>query len=207
MHFDQLDGGPQYGGPIHGKRMSILYTIEEKLLKVGILLQRGSLIKAQRLLEEVLEEEPDSAVAHYYLSEIYAHSANGLRPALYHITLAVKFDPHFADAWIQNLYIAYMLGEDTMLNDAANKALTLQIPYAFYIYRYLGMMYERQGAYVLAEENYKLAAAKGIQAFEMDLIKKCEERIKQKMKVRDNKSTRKTVALKSRKAGNKVRNK
>lgn len=73
----------------------ILYNGDEKILHAKDLISDWEHIKAKRVLEEVLEENPLNEVAHYLLAHIYDQWYNSPDDAFVHYERSVKINPKF----------------------------------------------------------------------------------------------------------------
>ena len=72
---------------------NLLYNTEEHLLQAREYLDEWAFIKAKRVLEELLENEPDHAAAHELLGYLYTACLGDWNKGLYHLQWAIKFDP------------------------------------------------------------------------------------------------------------------
>lgn len=169
--------------------MQILYSTDEKLMRVNRLLRFDKYIKAKRLLEEILEEQPDHAVAHVHMAEIYAHQLTDTEMSEYHYRLAIKFDPQLVTAWYGYQQLLLYKSEHAALVQLAEEALYIKNIYRPAIYKTLGMSCEEQQKFRKAIKYFEKALSYSVYEFECDHIKKSIERNQQKLNKKKGKSS------------------
>ncbi len=164
--------------------MEILYDLEEKLLRMQQLLQAGKAIKAKRLAEELLEEEPGLAEAHMTLGTIYENHLQDFARAATCYALAVRFDESIAIAWYALIRMQYYLSDYVALEHTCERALVHVHVYKFIVYQFHALAQEEQLHFKRAIRLLELAQLYAMQDGDLDTAKKHIQRVKVKMDIK-----------------------
>lgn len=76
----------------------ILYSDADRLLQAKDLISDWEYIRAKNLIEEVLDDEPANAYAHFLLAHIFDNHYTEYGTALKHYEIAIRIDKHFSEA-------------------------------------------------------------------------------------------------------------
>lgn len=164
--------------------MEILYDLEEKLLRMQQLLQEGKAIKAKRLAEELLEEEPGLAEAHMTLGTIYENHLQDYARAATCYALAVRFDDSMALAWYALIRMQYYLSDYVALEHTCERALLVVNVYKFIVYQFHALAHEERLHFKRAMRLFELAQLYAMNDNDLDVAKKNINRIKSKMDIK-----------------------
>ena len=85
------------------------------MIRVNKYLYENKCIKAKRLLEDILEEEPDCGVAHFEMGMLYYHELAEYDMALYHFDLCKRFKPGFIPVYHVTVQLLYQLNKHKTL--------------------------------------------------------------------------------------------
>jgi tetratricopeptide (TPR) repeat protein len=154
--------------------------IEEMFLNVDVLLTKGEFTEVKKLLETILAEEPDYGRAHNHLGWIYYSKLDDYNKGLYHLDLAVKFDPEYAAGYLHSAYILNHLNLADRLRKLIDEALTVKGVSKSILYSELAKSYEINGDFKKAMGNYKNAIRHSLNNDEITALEKDMERAKKK---------------------------
>ncbi|MFA6749664.1 MAG: tetratricopeptide repeat protein [Candidatus Riflebacteria bacterium] len=120
------------------------------------LLNSGKTAEAKKLLDEVLDKNPDSPKGHFLMGKILSNEGN-LFPAISHLEETLRVDEKFYDAYylLGRNYSRVNLLEDSLKNYITYYSIRPQATVALEI----GRVYETMGNSVLANEYYAKANA------------------------------------------------
>lgn len=169
--------------------MNILYSTDEKFIKINHFIQWGKYIKAKRLLEEILEEEPGHARAHYETGMIYFNELINYEMAEYHFKLAMQFCPEEVFAYYAYQKLLFQQSRYEELVAFSEKALTVHSIYKALIYKIMAACHEEQHKFKKAIKYYEKAMLHALNDHEFELCKKMIERVKTKQ----NRKTKESV--------------
>lgn len=161
--------------------MEILYDLEEKLLYMQDVLQDGKAIKAKRIAEELLEEEPGLAEAHMTLGIIYENHLQDYARAATCYALAVHFDAGMVLAWYALIRMQFYLSDYPALEHTCERALCIINVYKFTVYHFWALSQEEQLNFKRATRLFEKAQLYAMNDADMDVAKKNIQRIKTKM--------------------------
>lgn len=160
--------------------MNILYSTDEKFIKINHLIRWGKYIKAKRMLEEILEEEPDHARAHYETGMIYLCQLINYEMAEFHFKLAIKFCPVEVFAYYAYQKLLFQQSRYDELIDFSEKALSVKSIYKALIYKFMAACFEEQQKLKKAIVYYEKALLYSLNEIEFEQLKKMIERVKTK---------------------------
>jgi len=135
----------------------LFYGIDEKYLVAKDELEMSNYAKSKVLLEQVLDEEPAYAKAHYQLGRIQLYELADRERAIYHFELAIKFAPAFTDTYYVYLYLLKIMNRFEAFASLWAKAITLPDACKACLYNMKGTVEEQNGLYNEAIASYKLA--------------------------------------------------
>ncbi|MFD0764958.1 hypothetical protein ACFQZI_08830 [Mucilaginibacter lutimaris] len=123
--------------------MDTYYTIEEKYLQAVEELSYGETPKALNLLNELINNDPLYARAHFQLGKIYYYDLKDYQTAGYHFKTCMEIDPLFCDNYFHYLSLVVFLKMDKQVKAVADKALITPGVSASSIYELLGLYAEK----------------------------------------------------------------
>ncbi len=167
--------------------MNILFNIEEKMIRVNKYLYENKCIKAKRLLEDILEEEPDCGAAHFEMGMIYYHELAEYDTALYHFELCKRFKPGFIPVYHVTVQLLYQLNKQETLIKYADSCLKIDGVNKFFVYKHLAMSCETTLLFKPAIKYYKQAKLYAIHEHDITFIKNSLSRIKEKSVIKNRK--------------------
>jgi len=171
--------------------MDVLYNIEEYMLRATEHLYDYEILKAKRLLEDVLEKDPEHAMAHMYLGCIYAYRLNDREKALMHLRNAICSDVQCADAHINYIKLLIEAGKYADAIKCINYALQHLNNNLEYIYELQGETLELLGSNKAAIKAYKQAIKQSVNDASIATMKSSIMRVKNKI----NKKPKKNVKI------------
>ncbi|TAE78920.1 MAG: hypothetical protein EAY81_11865 [Bacteroidetes bacterium] len=135
----------------------LFYSIDEKYLCAADEISCTNFAKAKILLEQILDEEPSYAKAHYQLARIYYHELGEYKKALAHFEMAIGFDPNLS--WTYHSYLEFLIavGKKEQALLLAEKALKIEGTCSACINNNLGLLHEKSAAFKEAIQCYKRA--------------------------------------------------
>ena len=154
--------------------------VEEYFLQVDKLFAEGEYGEGKKLLEEILETEPDYGRAHNHLGWLYFTKFDNYERAAIHFKLGIKFSPDYPASYINYTYLLNDLNEVEALKLNVERALKVKGINRAILYNELGRSYELNGNYNLASQNYKNAIRHTLNKQEMETYNQNMERVKTK---------------------------
>jgi tetratricopeptide (TPR) repeat protein len=137
--------------------MDTYYTIEEKYLRAVDKLSYGRTTKGLKLLNEIINNDPLYARAHYQLGIIYYYEMKDYQTAGYHFKTCMELEPSFPDNYTDYLDLLVFLNMEKLVNSVSIKALNTPGVDAADIYSLLGLFYEKNKNWTKALLNYQKA--------------------------------------------------
>jgi tetratricopeptide (TPR) repeat protein len=164
-------------------REEYLFGIEEKFLAATELVDCRDYPAAKIVLQEILDEEPGYARAHYDLARIYEYGLYDLAKAAYHIRLCCELDPAFVPAYY--LYLDILLKQRDYENAERVIKRAWDIPgiCRSCIANRAGTFEEAQQNYAKAESCYRNAFLHSLNSCCTDDFEKNIERIRKKQQL------------------------
>ena len=161
--------------------MNTYYTIEEKYLqavdKIGI----GKTPKALQLLNDIVNNDPLYARAHYQLGKIYYYDLEDYQTAGYHFKTCMELEPSFPGNYYHYLHLVVFLNMQKQVKLVAEKALaTPGVDYAD-VHDLLGLSAEKNKRWEEALIAYNEALDEATYKKEREKLEESIERIKEKM--------------------------
>ena len=138
--------------------MDILYTVEEKYLQAIEELQYGELPKALHYFHEIINSDPEYARAYYQLGCFYQYQFKNFQTAGYYYKKCIELEAEFPDVYEHYLKLVIDLKMHKSIHHIAEQALATPGVCKADIYECLGLYAEEQQNFVMAKEQYKLAA-------------------------------------------------
>jgi tetratricopeptide (TPR) repeat protein len=160
--------------------MNIYLSIEEKYLKAAQKRDYGNTVKALRLLEEVLEEEPSHAKAHYELAMIYSEEFGNSQQAERHLELALRFDPLLSWTYLSLLEVLNAQQKHARLLEIGELALKHAEVCNACIGLEIGLSFEKKHEYEEALRHYRFAKRESLCARDTEKAKEAIDRIRNK---------------------------
>lgn len=174
------------------KMDEILQSEEEYLIKANEWLLDWNFLKAFRVLNELLEEEPCSGKAHALMGEIIYFIQNNPRQALIHFKLAITYTPDNFKPYVLFISIEKSMGEYKEVLKVIDKAYAIFFDKRDQLLCYKAEVYAQQRKWKRAKLYYKRALIyvvddnfeqqinKAIQRLDKKLSKKKKKRKKAK---------------------------
>src|SRR5471030_115029 len=122
--------------------MDTYYTIEEKYLQAVDELGYGETPKGLQLLNEIINNDPLYARAHYQLGKIYYYDVLDYQTAGYHFKTCMELEPSFPGIYFHYLRLVVFLNMEKQVNHIVAKALTTPGVNAAAIHNLLGLFFE-----------------------------------------------------------------
>lgn len=171
--------------------MDILLSVDEKIIRVNKLVCFGKYVKARRLLEEILEEEPDHAKAHYEMAMISISELQNYSMAEYHLKLAMKFDPAYVYSYYVYQWLLLLQSRYEELETFSNKMLEIKLIDNCATYKILGLGFEEQLKLKKAKKQYEKAMKHALNDSTVYQLNQSLERIRNKQEKRKPKENNK----------------
>jgi tetratricopeptide (TPR) repeat protein len=99
---------------------------EARFLHADTLIERGEIVEAKAVLEELINDEPDYGRAHNHLGWIIRTRFSDFERAAYHLRLAVKFAPEYPAGYINYARLLLEMGEFSHVEKLTRKALEVK---------------------------------------------------------------------------------
>ncbi len=152
-------------------------------------------VKAKRILEELLTDEPGHGYAHYLMSVIYWYMMSDGERALYHGRLALKYSPNNSE--IQRYYVTLLNDNGQETNAISRNMQMLESAAAGleWLYFEMGRSFELQLKFEKAKLYYKKAI---LCTTDGSFISECERahrRVKKKQKMSRTKTKKKAAPV------------
>lgn len=160
--------------------MDTYYTIDEKYLQAVDELSFGETPKALQLLNEIINNDPLYARAHFQLGKIYYYDVKDYQTAGFHFKTCVGLEPSFPDTYFHYLSLVVFLDMGKQVNYIVAKALTVPGVDIASVYNLQGLFFEKNKSWTDALTSYNKAlvevTAKGLK----ETIEENIERVKAK---------------------------
>jgi tetratricopeptide (TPR) repeat protein len=137
--------------------METYYTIEEKYLQAVEEVSYGETPKGLQLLNEIINNDPLYARAHFQLAKIYYYEIKDYQTAGYHFKTCMELDPLFPDNYFHYLRLVVFLNMEKQVNIISQKALNTPGVNAASIYDLLGLFFEKNKLWNKALNSYQKA--------------------------------------------------
>lgn len=128
--------------------------VEDLILQVDRHFEDGEYSEARKVLEEILEMEPDCGRAHNHLGWLYYYKLDSYRKAEYHYKLALKFSPKYPAGWINYGNFLNYLGRFEELKKHVAVAMEVPGVNRAVMLNLLGQAHEAEGLNKLALDYY-----------------------------------------------------
>jgi len=139
---------------------------------------------AERLLIDVLYDEPDFAKAHNHLGWLYLYKKENYKNSEMHLRYSLKFDPNYAPAY---LHLGALFWKQNKLTEAAEmfkKGLSLEEADKGTFLEQLALLYEVEGQYSKAIRSLEKAILSSSSTWFVDSCKDSIKRIRKKRKIK-----------------------
>jgi len=164
--------------------MDTYYTIDEKYLQAVDELCFGETPKALQLLNEIINNDPLYARAHYQLGKIYYYDVLDYQTAGYHFKTCMELEPSFPDTYFHYLHLVVFLNMEKQVINIVAKALATPGVNAAAIHNLLGLFLEKNKQWAKASAAYNDAlievTTKELQDTVEESIARVKEKIRQK---------------------------
>ncbi len=160
--------------------MTMYYTIEERYLNAMETYFQCEYAKVKVMLEQILDEEPGFARAHFLLGIIYHGELRDLVKAEQSYQYCITFNPAFTDVYLPFMRLLSALGKHEQLEKLALQALGIEGVCKSCIYQILAQSYERNKQFSKALDYYHQAYMVDTSECTTDLIE-TKNRIYKKM--------------------------
>jgi tetratricopeptide (TPR) repeat protein len=135
----------------------LFYTIDEKYLCAADEICCTNFAKAKIMLEQILDEEPAYAKAHYQLGRIYYYELGEYTKAQAHFEMAIGFSPDLSWTYQTYLELLVHLGKKEQALLLAERALKVNGTCSACISNCTGMLHEKSADLKEAIQYYKKA--------------------------------------------------
>jgi len=160
--------------------MDIYFTIEEKYLKAVDELNYGESPRALQLLNEIIDNDPSYARAHYQLGLIHYYNIEDYQAAGYHFKLCVELDSTYPDVYYHYLKLIVFLNMGNIVNIVAEKAMCVPGVNIAAISDLLGLYSEKNKRWDNAINYYKKALLESTSKKQSETIEESISRIEVK---------------------------
>jgi tetratricopeptide (TPR) repeat protein len=160
--------------------MDTYYTIEEKYLQAIEEVSYGETPKGLQLLNEIVNNDPFYARAHFQLGKIYYYELKDYQTAGYHFKACMELEPTFPDNYFYYLSLVVFLNMEKQVNIIAEKALSTPGVDAADIFELQGLFYEKGRNWTKALDAYRKAFLEVTCKDQKDQIEESLERVKLK---------------------------
>lgn len=161
--------------------MNVFYSTEEKLLKADNYMDNCRYVKAHRMYTEILQEEPDSALAHYGMGILMRYHLQHITQAEEHFRLALQFKPDYTFAAEEYLSLLYYMKEYEKLDAFAVRVIAMPGIKETYVLHVRGNAAEVCGDLEKALALYEEAARKSTDSRVFGDLNDSVSRIKMKL--------------------------
>jgi tetratricopeptide (TPR) repeat protein len=165
--------------------MDTYYTIDEKYLQAVDELCFGETPKALQLLNEIINNDPLYARAHYQLGKIYYYDVLDYQTAGYHFKTCMELEPSFPDIYFHYLHLVVFLNMEKQVNHIVAQALTTPGVNAAAIHNLLGLFFEKNKYWAKALAAYHKALIEVTTKELQETVEESVERVKEKMQQRN----------------------
>jgi len=138
--------------------MNTYYTTDEKYLQAVDKINWKT-PKALQLFNEIINNDPLYARAHYQLGKIYYYDLEDYQAAGYHFKLCMELEPAFPGNYYHYLHLVVFLNMEKQVKLIAEKALTVPGVDISGIYDLLGLSAEKNMQLEKALNSYNKAFA------------------------------------------------
>ncbi|MDN5204724.1 hypothetical protein QQ008_25255 [Fulvivirgaceae bacterium BMA10] len=135
--------------------MTIYHYNEDYILKANELISDYRYLKAKRVLEQLLEIDPDHGQAHNILGWIFHYPIEDYERASYHYQLSMQFAPRYPYSYRNYIYLLNELGRYYDAICMVKKSLSVMGIEKDIIYQQLGEAMEHLERYKEAIDAYK----------------------------------------------------
>lgn len=154
---------------------------EELYLQSEQAIKEGDLIRARQLIEQMLSEEPNSAIAHNSMGWFYRVQFEAYEKAEMHFKAAIRFNPEYPHAYWNYVSMLLDLERFKDLEKLLSACLKKRSLSKALIYSYFGEMHELTGDFPQAIKYYRQAIRKSVKNDHIETywesIKRCEDKI------------------------------
>lgn len=159
------------------------YKLNDMFFEADELIKQNRIGEAQKLLEDIIIEDPSYVKAYNHLGWIYETKLKDYAKAEQHYRMAITFDPGYDAVYYNYAIVLSTLKKwndlDSLLNDA------LKIPHINLstIHNEFGIMHEMCGRYDKAIISYKEAVKSSLDLKNVSIYKDSILRCKQKQEI------------------------
>lgn len=154
---------------------------EARFLHADTLIERGEIVEAKAVLEELINDEPDYGRAHNHLGWIIRTRFSDFERATYHLRLAVKFAPDYPAGYLNYARILVETGDFDALRKVAEKALKVKGINKVDAYYYMAIAMEVTVGVNEAMKYLKMARDVAVEAEAMKFVNGEIKRLKSRM--------------------------
>lgn len=155
--------------------------VEERFLHADMLIEKGEIAEAKKMLEEIINDEPDYGRAHNHLGWIIRNNFSDYERAGYHLRLAVKFAPDYPAGYLNYARLLMEMSEFEKLEAVARKALEVKGMNKAYAMYFLAVATEMTAGPQKAVEYLKAAREAAIDEQMFNFINGEIKRVKGKL--------------------------
>jgi tetratricopeptide (TPR) repeat protein len=157
------------------------YSADECILEMEEHFRHNEILKAWASVEQALDMEPGSALAHYYAGTFNRYRFKNLEQAKFHYELAIKFDPTLKDAYTEIIELCEEYSDIKTMERILKQGVENHCILKFEVYRSIARLYEQNGEFKKSLEAYDSSLKFCSEQYNMDEIKEDITRIKEKI--------------------------
>lgn len=159
------------------------YKLNDMFYEADDLIKQNRVGEAQKILEDIIVEEPGFVKAYNHLGWLYETKIKDLEKAEQNYRMALTFDPKFDAVYYNYAIVLSTQKRWKELEDLLTEALKISHINQSTIYNEFGIMYEMQGIYDKAIQAYKDAVKMSLDIKNVSIYKDSILRCKQKQEI------------------------
>ncbi len=165
-----------------------IYYDEERILQAKDLISDWENVKAKRVLEEILQDDPLCETAHYLLGWIYDHRYDEAKEALHYYHNAIKINPHYYEALADFTKLLNEEGKPKLVLKYGEKAVARCSKFQNYIHFEMILAYEKLKQFEKAISEIIVLKFKTTDDSLLEELDKVETRVISKLELKNQES-------------------
>jgi tetratricopeptide (TPR) repeat protein len=161
--------------------MKTYFTLEQKYLYAVEEVNYRDAAKGLHLLNQIIEDDPLYARAHYQLGRVYYYDIQDYQSAGFHFKTCMELEPSFPDNYFHYLSLVVFLNMATLVKKVAAKALEVPGVCESEIHNLLGLFAEQRKDWGSALKAYREAYTAVINKEDKEEIAESISRVKEKI--------------------------
>lgn len=154
-----------------------IYYDEERILQAKDLISEWENVKAKRVLEEILQDDPLCETAHYLLGWIYDHRYDEAKEALHYYHNAIKINPNYYEALADFTKLLNEEGKPKLVLKYGEKVIARCSKFQNYIHLEVILAYEKLKQFKTSLDEIKSLKFKTTDDGLLEELEKIETRI------------------------------